>query len=146
MNKFKAALLAISVSIFLVVLKLVIGVITNSISIISDALHSFMDVLASTITLAAMYFAGKPPDKCHNYGHGRYEDLAAVLQSILILIFSVTIIYQSFSRIYNQNFLNETIPGIIVMSRLLTLLKTIKILIKLFISQHSLSYVYSDWV
>lgn len=120
-NKFKAALLAISVSIILVILKVVIGIITNSISIISDALHSFMDILASSITLAAMYFAAQPPDKCHNYGHGRYEDLAAVLQSILIFIFSITIIFQGLSRIFTQNYLNETVPGIIVMSLSITL-------------------------
>lgn len=115
MDRFKAAYLAISVSIFLVFFKVFVGLSTNSISIISDALHSSMDVIASTITLVAMKLAKKPEDKCHNYGHGKYEDLAAVIQSVLILIVSATIIYQATSRIVNENLITETLPGIIVM-------------------------------
>lgn len=115
MNKFKAAYLAIFVSIFLVVFKIMVGLSTNSISIISDAMHSGMDVVASTITLIAIYFAKKPADKCHNYGHGRYEDLAAVIQSFLIFLISITIISQAISRIVSQNLITETMPGIIVM-------------------------------
>lgn len=121
MNRFKAAYLAILVSIFLVVFKLLVGRETNSISIISDALHSSMDVIASTITLVAMKLAKKPEDKCHNYGHGKYEDLAAAIQSILILIISVTIINQAASRIANQSYITETGPGIIVMLVSITL-------------------------
>ena len=115
MNKFKAAYLAIFASIFLVIFKVIVGLSSNSISIISDAMHSAMDVVASTITLIAIYFAKKPADKCHNYGHGRYEDLAAVIQSVLIFLISVTIISQAVSRIVNQNLITETLPGIIVM-------------------------------
>lgn len=121
MDKFKAAYLAICVSIFLVFFKIFIGLSTNSISIISDALHSSMDVIASTITLIAMKLARKPEDKCHNYGHGKYEDLAAAIQSVLILIVSATIITQAASRISNQNLITETIPGIIVMIVSITL-------------------------
>lgn len=115
MNKFRAAYLAIFISIFLVIFKVIIGLSSNSISIISDAMHSGMDVVASTITLIAIYFAKKPADKCHNYGHGRYEDLAAVIQSMLIFLISITIIIQAASRIINQNLITETLPGIIVM-------------------------------
>jgi cation diffusion facilitator family transporter len=121
MNRFKAVYLAIGVSIFLVFFKILVGLLTNSISIISDALHSSMDVVASTITLAAMKFAKKPVDKCHNYGHGKYEDLAAAIQSVLIFIVSVTIIFQAASRIINQNLIAETLPGIIVMLVSITL-------------------------
>lgn len=115
MNKFKAAYLAIFVSIFLVIFKVIVGLSTNSISILSDALHSSMDVVASTITLIALYFAKKPADRCHNYGHGRYEDLAAAIQSVLIFLISITIITQAVSRILSQNLITETGPGIIVM-------------------------------
>ncbi|SCY56547.1 cation diffusion facilitator family transporter [Alkaliphilus peptidifermentans] len=121
MNRFKAAYLAISVSVFLVLLKVFVGFVTNSISIISDALHSSMDVIASTITLVAMNLAKKPEDKCHNYGHGKYEDLAAAIQSVLILIISVTIITQAALRIVNQNLITETLPGIFVMIVSITL-------------------------
>ncbi|SES88630.1 cation diffusion facilitator family transporter [Natronincola peptidivorans] len=121
MNRFKAAYLAIAVSIFLVFFKISIGLFTNSISIISDGMHSFMDVIASTITLAAMKLAKKPVDQCHNYGHGKYEDLAAVIQSVLILIISITIIYQAASRILNQNLITETLPGMGVMLVSITL-------------------------
>lgn len=115
MNKERAAYLAIFVSIFLVFFKVIVGLSTRSISIISDAMHSSMDVVASTITLFAIRFANKPADKCHNYGHGRYEDLAAAIQSVLIFIISFTIIAQAVSRIMSQNLITETTPGIVVM-------------------------------
>ncbi len=115
MNKIKAASLAIAVSFFLVIFKIIVGLYTNSISIISDALHSSMDVIASTITLIAMKLASRPPDKSHNYGYGRYEDLSAAIQSVLIFLVSITIITQAVSRIANQNLITETTPGIIVM-------------------------------
>ena len=121
MDKFKAAYMAIGVSVFLVIFKVSIGILTNSISIISDALHSSMDVLASTLTLIAMKLAKVPEDKCHNYGHGKYEDLAAATQSILIFIVSVTIITQAASRIINQNLITDTLPGIFVMLVSITL-------------------------
>ncbi|WP_353892939.1 cation diffusion facilitator family transporter [Proteinivorax hydrogeniformans] len=115
MTKEKSALLAILASIFLVVLKLSVGIAANSVSIISDAMHSFMDVLASTMTFFAIRFAQKPPDKCHNFGHGKIEDLAAVIQSILILMVSVTIIRQAYIRIVEQNYITDTTLGIVVM-------------------------------
>jgi cation diffusion facilitator family transporter len=121
MNKFKAAYLAISVSIFLVIFKILVGLSTNSISILSDAMHSSMDVVASTITLIAIKLAKKPADKCHNYGHGKYEALSAAIQSVLILIISVTIIYQSALRIVNRNLITEAVPGIVVMVASITL-------------------------
>ncbi|WP_350343272.1 cation diffusion facilitator family transporter [Proteinivorax tanatarense] len=115
MTKEKSALLAILASIFLVILKLSVGLSANSVSIISDALHSFMDVMASTMTFFAIRFAQKPPDKCHNFGHGKIEDLAAVIQSILILLVSITIIRQACIRIIEQNYITDTTLGIIVM-------------------------------
>lgn len=121
MNKVRAAYLAIGVSLFLVFFKVTVGLYTNSISIISDAIHSSMDVIASSITLMAISLAKKPADECYNYGHGKYEDLAAVLQSILILIVSITIITQASFRIINHNYITETLPGIVVMIVSITL-------------------------
>lgn len=95
MNKVTAASLSIFTGIFLVFFKVYVGLSSQSISIISDAMHSSMDVIASTITVVAIQLAKKPADKCHNYGHGRFEDLAAAIQSVLILIVSVTIITQA---------------------------------------------------
>ncbi|QNO15268.1 cation transporter [Alkalicella caledoniensis] len=121
MNKVRAAFLAIGVSIFLVIFQVIVGLKTNSISIISDAMHSTMDVFASTITLIAIHFAKKPADKCHNYGHGKYEDLAAAIQSVLIFIVSITIITQAVLRIYHRSLITETLPGIIMMIVSITL-------------------------
>lgn len=115
MNQFKSVYLAIGVSVFLVIFKVMAGRMTHSISIVSDAMHSSMDVIASAITLAAMKLAQKPVDECHAYGHGRYEDFAAALQCILILLVSAAIIGQAVQRIRSQDYLTETVPGIVVM-------------------------------
>jgi cation diffusion facilitator family transporter len=110
-----AAKLALAVVTGLVVLKIVVGIITGSISIIAQAVDSFLDLFAIAITFFAVIIATKPADEEHTFGHGKAEDIAAVVQAVLIFIAGLLIIYSAVRRIITGTTLELTEAGIGVM-------------------------------
>lgn len=86
-RKEKSALATLSVlsNSALIVAKVAVGMITCSVSILSEAAHSGLDLLASCITFASIRISGKPPDKSHPFGHGKYENLSSFVQALLIV-------------------------------------------------------------
>ena len=87
-NKKKKAVAALSVisNLILSISKIVVGIISGSISILSEAIHSMSDLLASALTLFSVNKSSKPADKDHPYGHGKYEDMAGFIEGLLIII------------------------------------------------------------
>jgi len=82
-------------NVFLCIFKGVIGVISGSLAVIADALHSGADVLDSVIVLIAAHLGKKPPDKTHPYGHGKTEFIAGAFIGIVLLIGASCIIVTS---------------------------------------------------
>ena len=82
----KTSIIGIVTNAFLVVFKLLVGIIANSIAIILDAVNNLSDMLSSIITIVGTKLASKKPDKEHPYGHGRIEYFAAAI--IAVLVFS----------------------------------------------------------
>ncbi len=111
----RAAALSVLAALFLTFMKLIVGVITNSLGVISEALHSGLDLVAAGITLVAVKRASEEPDSEHLYGHGKIENFAALAETILLWITSGWIIYEAFRRIIEQEFIEPNIWGIIVM-------------------------------
>ena len=68
----------------LTILKLVVGLMTNSLGILSEAMHSGMDFVAAGITLVAVRKASKEPDGDHQYGHGKIENFSALVETIIL--------------------------------------------------------------
>lgn len=99
--KSKSSILSIISNLFLIVFKLVIGFATNSTSVISDGVHSFIDLISSLATFATLQLADKPPDKQHNYGHQKIQDIGALMQFILIFGTGVLIIVIAINNIFN---------------------------------------------
>lgn len=93
-----AKLPIVGVSIMLV-MKIVAAVVTGSISIRADAIHSLLDLVSAIIGFVAIKIAGRPPDEGHRYGHGRAEDLAGLIIGAMILAVAGTIIYEAIMRI-----------------------------------------------
>src|SRR3989449_6853982 len=83
----------------LVLAKLVVGLLTGSLGILSEAVHSLFDLAASTFTVFAVRTARKPADKDHPYGHGRAENLAAFAEGILLLIIAIAIGFEATRRL-----------------------------------------------
>ena len=94
-----AAKLSLIVVTALIILKVVVAVITGSISILAQAADSFLDLFAIIITLFAIGVAIKPADKEHPFGHGKVENIAAVVQAVLIFAAGGLIIYSAVRRI-----------------------------------------------
>jgi len=105
----------LAVVIGLIVLKVVVAVITGSISILAQAADSFLDMFAVTITFFAVSIATRPADTRHPFGHGKVENVAAVVQAVLIFTAGGLIIYSAVRRIITGAVVELTEAGIGVM-------------------------------
>lgn len=99
-RKRRAAALSITSNVALIVLKLVAGVITGSVAIITEAVHSGVDLIASVIAYVSVRKAGEPADELHRYGHEKIENLAAAIEGMLILVGSGIIVFESVRRLF----------------------------------------------
>lgn len=98
-RKSRAAALSILSNSVLIALKLAAGVITGSIAIITEAVHSSIDLLASVIAFVSVRKAGEPADADHPYGHDKIENLAAAIEGMLILVGAGVIVFESVRRL-----------------------------------------------
>jgi cation diffusion facilitator family transporter len=115
-TKSGAAALSIASNSFLIAIKLVAGVITGSIAIITEAIHSLIDLVASVIAFVSVRKADEPADADHPYGHEKVESLAATIEGMLILIGAGIIIYEATRRLAIGAEI-ETVPlGLAVMA------------------------------
>lgn len=83
----------------IIVLKFIAGLVSGSISIISEAIHSFSDFLASVLTFFAVSRSSEPADKDHPFGHGKYEDMSGFIEGFLIILASIYIIYEASKKL-----------------------------------------------
>lgn len=102
-EKVRIALVSIAAAIFLTTLKLIVGIATRSLGIISEAVHSALDLFSTLVTLFAVRISDKPADKSHHYGHGKVENLSALVQTLLLLITCIWIIYEAVHRLIYGN-------------------------------------------
>jgi cation diffusion facilitator family transporter len=98
-RKRRAAALSIASNVTLILLKLVAGVVTGSVAIITEAIHSGIDLIASIIAYVSVRKAGEPADEMHRYGHEKIENLAAAIEGMLILVGSGIIVFESVRRL-----------------------------------------------
>ena len=108
----KVSIQGIIVNIILVVFKSLIGLFTNSIAIILDAVNNLSDTLSSGITIIGMKLSAKKPDKEHPYGHGRIEYIASVLIAIIVLLAGVSSLKESIMKVINPEEATYTIPSL----------------------------------
>lgn len=97
--KTTAAIVAIVSNSCLILAKLVAGLVTGSVGILSDAIHSLMDLIASVIALVSVRKADEPADATHRYGHEKLEDLAAGAQALLLLAGALFIATEAVRRL-----------------------------------------------
>ena len=97
-KKFTAGL-SITSNVLLSLLKIVAGVISGSLSIISEAIHSMSDLVASLITFFSVVKSSKPADDDHPFGHGKYEDMSGFIEGLLIIGASFYIIWKAGEKI-----------------------------------------------
>lgn len=97
--KNRAAISSVAWSALLTVIKFLAGFASNSIGLISEALHSLLDFIAASITFFAVRWAGAPPDKQHPFGHGKAENLSALAETFLLFITCLWIVWEALDRL-----------------------------------------------
>lgn len=98
-NKVKVAQLSIISNTALIIMKFLVALYTGSVSILSEAIHSSMDLAASVIAFFSVKISDKPADENHPYGHGKFENISGVIEALLIFAASVWIIMESVKKI-----------------------------------------------
>lgn len=99
-EKRSAALSSVLAAVFLTSMKIVVGVLTNSLGILAEAAHSALDLVAALVTLFSVRKSDQPPDASHLYGHGKVENLSALVETLLLLATCVWIIYEAIVRLF----------------------------------------------
>jgi cation diffusion facilitator family transporter len=98
------------------VLKMVVGLTTGSLGILSEAAHSGLDLIAATVTLFSVRVSDKPADADHQYGHGKVENFSAFIETGLLLLTCVAIIYEAIKRLFFHHVeIEPTLPAFLVM-------------------------------
>lgn len=97
------------------ILKLIVGILTGSVSIISESIHSTMDLIAAVIAFFLVKISSTPADEKHPYGHGKVENISGVIEAMLIFIASIWIIYEAGLKIMHPSEIESAGIGFLVM-------------------------------
>ena len=114
-TKVKVARLSLLSNTILIIMKLIVGLVTGSVSIISEAIHSTMDLLAAIIAFFSVRISDRPADDTHPYGHGKIENVSGVIEALLIFVASVWIIVEAVKKIITPGEIESVGIGFIVM-------------------------------
>lgn len=95
----RAALASLVVTVLMVVAKLLVGLATGSLAVLSEAANSALDLGTALVTFLAVRIAARPPDAGHPYGHGKAENLSALLQTAVLFVLAVYILYEAVGRL-----------------------------------------------
>jgi len=129
-TKTGAAGLSVLSNTLLILLKLVAGILTGSVSIIAEAIHSGIDLLAALIAFVSLRIAGRPADREHPFGHGKVENVSGTIEAVLIFVAAIFIIYQAINRIIAGASVEYLSIGIAVMA--------ISVVVNIIVSRHLL--------
>jgi cation diffusion facilitator family transporter len=102
-RKEQVALTSVAASGGLTLAKGVIGAMTGSLAILSEAAHSLLDLVATLMTFFAVRISGKPADEEHHYGHGKVESVAALAETGLLFLLSFVVIWEAVQRLLDQH-------------------------------------------
>lgn len=119
-GKTQVATLSVVSNMVLTFAKLVIGLISGSVSILSEGIHSGIDLAASFIALFAVRESGKPADSGHAYGHGKIENVSGTVEAVLIFVAALMIIFEAVQKVLriidgNQGYVGDLRLGLVIM-------------------------------
>ena len=112
----RAAALSFTSNVALMALKFAVGILTGSIAVLSDAIDSAEDAVASSFAFLSIRLASQPADEGHPWGHGKAEGIAAAAQALLIAGGGGYIIYQAVHRLIERDVEIDTAPGLIALA------------------------------
>ncbi|MFC1934755.1 cation diffusion facilitator family transporter [Chloroflexota bacterium] len=115
-KKSKATAISIASNTSLILLKLIAGFITGSVSLIAEAIHSVMDLIAAVVAFISVRISDNPADKKHQFGHGKAENISGVIEGILILVAAGMIVKEAINKIREGVHLELIEVGIAIMA------------------------------
>jgi cation diffusion facilitator family transporter len=113
-TKSGAARLSVVSNSVLIILKIVAGAITGSVAIVTEAVHSSIDLLASVVAYVSLRKADEPADESHMYGHAKIENVAAAIEGMLILVGAAVIVFEAVRRLVTGASVQNLGVGIVV--------------------------------
>jgi cation diffusion facilitator family transporter len=114
--KVRAAALSVVSNSTLILLKVIAGTITGSIAILTEAVHSMIDLVASAVAFVSVRKADEPADETHRYGHEKIENLAAAVEGVLILVGSTVIAFEAIRRLIRGGHVSSIPLGLAVVA------------------------------
>jgi cation diffusion facilitator family transporter len=102
MQKRQAALIALVGGVFILALKLLAYFVSNSVALLSDALESIVNIVASGLMLFSVWLSEKPADDSHNYGHQKIEDITCLIEGIFIIAAALLIVNAAIGRLFSS--------------------------------------------
>lgn len=127
-NKEQAALLSVASNTTLVILKIAVGLYTGAMSVLSEGIHSSIDLMASAVQYIAIKKGEKPPDKEHSYGHGKFENVSAGTESLLIIMVGFMLFIHALEATEHEKMPDSVAIGVVIM--------IISIVVNLLVSSH----------
>lgn len=115
-TKQRTAALSVVSNSALILLKVVAGSITGSVAVLTEAVHSSIDLIASIVAFISVRKAGEPADESHRYGHEKFENLSAAIEGMLILVGSAAIAFEAIRRLINGGHLRFVGLGMAVVA------------------------------
>jgi len=114
-KKVSTARLSVFSNSLLIVLKVMVGLVSGSVSILSEAIHSAMDLVASIVAWFSVRISDTPADEQHPYGHGKFENISGVIEALLIFVAAFWIIYEAVKKIIHPSDVEKIGYGFLVM-------------------------------
>src|SRR4030065_442776 len=114
-EKIAIARLSVYSNAALVALKIIVGVLMGSVAVVSEAIHSGVDLLAALIARFSVKKPAEPADQDHRFGHGKYENLSGMIEGALIFVAAAWIIYQAVGRLQGEAAIEQVGLGMVVM-------------------------------
>ena len=112
----RTSIIGIITNVFLAAFKAAIGLISNSIAVVLDAVNNLSDALSSVITIAGTKLAGRSPDRKHPLGHGRIEYLTALLVSFIVLYAGITSLVESIKKIITPEAADYSVVSLVILA------------------------------
>ena len=109
-EKKRVAFTSVIAAVFLTGFKIVVGIMTGSLGILAEAIHSGLDLVAAAVTLLAVHLSDKPADDEHPYGHGKIESFSALFETMLLLATCGWIMFEAVERLFFKSVVVESTP------------------------------------
>ncbi|AII59028.1 cation transporter [Dehalococcoides mccartyi CG4] len=114
-RKTRAASFSIASNSTLIVMKAAVGFVTGSVSILAEAIHSTLDLVAAVIAFFGVKASDKPADATHPYGHGKWENVSGTVEAVLIFVAAIWIIYEAINRLIEGSAPEMLEWGVVIM-------------------------------